>query len=149
MTMRRAVVTVLVCAAVMWIVAGLWHNLILPGLYAKTHASHDGIGVLLVAYLVLSALMVLLYRPLLSGRSQILNGLLFGAFIGVLWVFPHELAMVGAHGKSLTYVLKNAAWHIVEQGLGGLVIGLLLAQRTSARPPLLTTPERGPDQLEA
>ena len=53
-----------------------------------------------------------------------ISGLVFGALIGILWVFPHELAMVGAHGEPLAYVFKNAAWHAVEQGLGGIVVGL-------------------------
>ncbi len=45
--------------------------------------------------------------------------------IGLLWVFPHGLAMAGAHGDSISYVFKNAAWHVVEQGVGGIVIGLV------------------------
>lgn len=38
----------------------------------------------------------------------------------------HELAMVGAHdGNSLAYVFRNGAWHMVEQGIGGVIVGLV------------------------
>jgi hypothetical protein len=34
--------------------------------------------------------------------------------------------MTGAHdGKSIVYVLKNGGWHIIEQGIGGIIIGLI------------------------
>jgi len=52
-------------------------------------------------------------------------GLKLGLLVGVLWVFPHALAMAGAHDRSLVYVFKNAAWHLIEQGLGGIAIGLI------------------------
>ena len=122
-----------ICAGVvMWVVAGLWHNLILPGLYASRHPAHEGIGLLLVAYLILGAFMAALYPRLSLWRQGLLGGALFGAIIGVLWVFPHELALAGAHGTSLWYVLKNAAWHLVEQSFGGAVIGAILQHRQAS-----------------
>lgn len=126
MTLKKFVIVTLISGLVMWIVAGLWHNAIMPSLYAQTHASHDGIGVLFVAYLLLAALMVHLYPRTHDARPPAWRGLMFGAVIGILWVFPHDLAMVGAHGLTLPYALKNGAWHMVEQGIGGLVMGLLV-----------------------
>jgi len=41
----------------MWIVAGLWHNLIMAHIYEEVHAKHEGIGLLLVAYFILAGLM--------------------------------------------------------------------------------------------
>lgn len=38
----------------MWVIAGLWHNLILTKFYThETEATHKGIGILLIAYLIL------------------------------------------------------------------------------------------------
>lgn len=109
----------------MWVVAGLWHNLILPGLYDSLHAEHDGIGVLAIAYVILAILMVYL-APRNLAEAGPTRWFVYGATIGLLWVFPHGLAMAGAHGGSLTYVFKNAAWHALEQGIGGLVLGTAL-----------------------
>jgi hypothetical protein len=65
-------------------------------------------------------------RPLIQGA-------VLGATIGVLWVFPHELSLAAAHGEPLGYVFANAAWHIVEQGLGGIVIALTLSALSRPR----------------
>ncbi len=110
----------------MWIVAGIWHNLVMANLYAEVQAKHDGIGLLLVAYFILALLMVHLFPKEREDQSTILTGLKFGVTIGLLWVFPHELAMAGAHGDSLAYVFKNGIWHMVEQGIGGVIIALTL-----------------------
>ena len=114
----------------MWIFSGLWHNLILANFYAsETGAEHEGIGILLIAYLILALFMAYLYPQLYKGGRPAIEGLKFGAMIGLLWVFPHELAMAGAHGESLSYVFKNATLHVFEQGWGGLVLGLIYGQR--------------------
>lgn len=99
----------------MWVVAGLWHNLILPGLYDNLHAEHDGIGVLAIAYVILAVFMVCL-APRNLAEAGPTRWFVYGATIGLLWVFPHGLAMAGAHGESLAYVFKNAAWHALEPG---------------------------------
>ena len=70
-------------------------------------------------------MMAYMYPLVCEGGRPIIEGLRFGMVIGVLWVFPHELAMAGAHGDSISYVFKNAAWHMVEQGVGGIIIGFV------------------------
>ncbi|MBW1767655.1 MAG: hypothetical protein JRF49_07320 [Deltaproteobacteria bacterium] len=109
----------------MWVIAGIWHNLIMAKLYESVHATHEGLGLLLVAYFILALLMSYIYPLGYKGGKPIWEGLRFGIVIGILWVFPHGLAMAGAHGDSISYVFKNAAWHMVEQGLGGIIIGLI------------------------
>lgn len=122
----KPVIATLACGIGMWVVAGLWHNLIMPALYKDTHATHEGIGIMFIAYLVLALLMSYIYPLGYKGGKPVLEGLRFGIIIGILWVFPHELAMTGAHdGKSIIYVFKNAGWHMIEQGIGGIIIGLI------------------------
>lgn len=122
----RKLITVFTTALVMWLVAGLWHNLIMPRLYADRHANHEGLGLLAAAYLVLAALMLCLYPTNPRRRHHVGQGFVYGAVIGVLWVFPHGLAMAGAHGESLGYLLRNSLWHVLEQGLGGAVLFQLM-----------------------
>jgi hypothetical protein len=128
---KKFLAVVVVTSAFMWVVAGLWHNLVLPSLDADKEAHHEGIGVLLVAYVVLSGLMVFLYERSTLGRRPLIDGFMFGAVIGVLWVFPHELAMAGAHQSSVAPVLKNGLWHMLEQGLGGALMGFVSARATT------------------
>lgn len=116
----------------MWIVAGLWHNLLMANLYEEVHAKHEGIGILLIAYVILSSFMTLLY-PLFAKKGTLPEAILWGAIIGLLWVFPHGLAMAGAHGEPLLYVFKNSAWHMVEQGVGGIVVYRILKRQGKVR----------------
>ena len=136
MNIKKLTLATVVGGVGMWVLSGLWHNLIVPAFYvSETGASHEGIGLLLVAYLVLSLFMAYMYPLGYQGGRPIIEGLRFGMVIGVLWVFPHELAMAGAHGDSILYVFKNAAWHVVEQGVGGIIVGLVYGRvrATAAR----------------
>lgn len=133
MDKKRMLTAVAISSISMWIIAGLWHNLIMPGLYAQSHASHDGIGLLFIAYLILALLMAYLYARIYGGDGRVIDGLKLGTIIGILWVFPHDLAMAGAHGGSVIHVLKNSAWHMVEQGLGGAVMAYAYTFRVPGR----------------
>ena len=113
----------------MWIVAGIWHNLIMANLYKNVHATHEGLGILLVAYFILALLMAYIYPLGYKGKKPWIEGLRFGIIIGLLWVFPHGLAMAGAHGDSIIYVFKNSLWHMVEQGIGGIIIALVYGKQ--------------------
>ncbi len=126
MNIRKFILATIAGGVTMWIVAGIWHNLIMANLYKETHATHEGIGIMLVAYIVLALIMVYMYPLGYKGGKPVIEGLRFGMIIGILWVFPHELVMTGAHdGKSIIYVFKNAGWHMIEQGIGGIIIGLI------------------------
>jgi hypothetical protein len=110
----------------MWVLAGLWHNLVLPGIDENVHPHHAGLGIMLIAYVVLAALSTYLFVRTDRRRGNLLTGLELGIVVGVLWVFPHGLAMAAAHRTSIAYEFKNALWHIVEQGAGGLIIAVVV-----------------------
>lgn len=125
MDSKRLLTATALCGFGMWVVAGVWHNLVLASFYEQVHAEHEGIGILLLSYFILALLMSYLYTMIYQGEKPIMNGLKIGVLVGILWVFPHELAMAGAHGDSLAYVFKNGGWHVVEQGIGGWIIGMV------------------------
>ncbi len=126
MDMKRLALATLAGGVTMWILAGLWHELLMAAFYtSETEAEHEGIGIIFLAYMVLGALMAYMYPFGYKRGRPAVEGLRFGVVIGLLWVFPHGLAMAGAHGDSISYVFKNTAWHVVEQGVGGIVIGLV------------------------
>lgn len=131
MDLKKLFLATLVGGTGMWVIAGVWHNLIMPSLYEGVHASHDGIGLLLVSYYILSLFMSYLYTAIHENENNIMKGVKVGVIVGVLWVFPHGLAMAGAHGDSLLYVFKNSAWHIFEQGVGGGVIGFVYCKTSN------------------
>ena len=114
--MKKKILHTILVGLGMMLLAGLWHKVIMVQFYeVENQAKHEGTGLIAVSYLILGAMMVYLYPLWPKGERTILSGLYFGMFIGILWVFPHELAMAGAHGEPLSYVFKNALWHMVEQ----------------------------------
>ena len=124
--MKKFLIATLSSAIGMWLLAGLWHQVINAQFYAsETQAAHQGTGIIFIAYLVLGLIMAYIYPLGYKGNKPAVEGLKFGFLMGLLWVFPHELAMAGAHDTSVLYVLKNAVWHTVEQGFGGIIIGLV------------------------
>jgi hypothetical protein len=123
--LKKLILAILLGGFGMWIVAGIWHNLIMANFYKDVQATHEGLGLLLVAYFILASFMAYLYPLIYKGKKPIIEGLKFGMIIGLLWVFPHGLAMAGAHGDSIVYVIKNSVWHMVEQGIGGIIIALV------------------------
>ncbi len=133
MNMKKFIPASLAGGIFMWLLAGLWHGVIMARFYtAETHAAHEGTVIIFIAYMVLACLMAYLYPLLYKEGAPSVKGLWFGVIIGILWVFPHELAMAGAHSTSIAYVFKNAAWHIVEQGMGGVIIGFVYGKGGTA-----------------
>ena len=127
--MKKYIFAAAAGGASMWSLAGLWHLVLMPHFYAtEAHATHEGSLLISGAYAVLGALMAHVYPKYVADQS-LTAGIKFGALIGLLWVFPHGLVMAGAHGESVVYVFKNAAWHLVEQGVGGGVIAFVSHRR--------------------
>lgn len=126
MNIKKLIYAALAGGIAMWILAGVWHEFVMAAFYeAEAGATHEGTGVILLAYIILGFLMAYIYPMGYKGGKPVIEGLRFGILIGILWVFPHDLSMAGAHGESLSYVFQNAAWHVVEQAAGGIIIGLI------------------------
>jgi len=106
----------------MWVIGGLYHNLILPSINEKIHPHHEGLGITLIAYFILAFLMTYIYSITNTKIDSLLKGVKLGIIIGILWVFPHGLAMAGTHDTSIVYEIKNTLYHIIEQGIGGLIV---------------------------
>jgi hypothetical protein len=125
----RSVFSILIVGFAMWVLAGLWHNLVLPVINKNVEAHHEGLFIMLIAYIILSCLMTYIYT-VTKKEKLILTGVKIGIVIGILWVFPHGLTMAGAHDTSILYEIKNALWHCIEQGAGGILIALIKKDET-------------------
>ena len=106
----------------MWVVGGLYHNLIMPAIDKNMHPHHEGLGITLIAYILLGVLMSYFYLNSNDKNDSLLKGIKIGAIIGVLWVFPHSLTMAAVHESSISYQITNTIYHIIEQGIGGILI---------------------------
>lgn len=118
----------------MWVIAGLWHNLILPNIDRSIQAHHDGLALMLISYFILAFLISYIYTLSYKGGNPVFEGLKMGIIIGILWVFPHGLAMAGAHDTSIVYEINNGLYHMVEQGIGGIIIAVILGKNIASVP---------------
>ncbi len=76
-----------------------------------------------VAYLVLALLMAYIYPKGIEGDSVFANGLKFGILIGLLFELPMALIFFSVYeGVTISMVITEAVWHMIEQGIGGIVI---------------------------
>ncbi len=124
----RVVLATTLGGVAMWVTAGVWHNLILPRTVAGAEAHHEGLLVGLIAYFTLALLMVYLYATRRKRRPVVVEGLILGMVTGILWVFPHGLTLAGIHGTSIAYEVRNALYHVVEQGIGGVVVAVIIGK---------------------
>lgn len=120
----RTVIAATASAFAMLLIAGLWHNVILAEFYQKQSA-HVGKTLIIATYIFLGFLMAGLYPYFRRIKNKIVSGLVFGSLFGLVWVFPYTFMDAASHGEPLLYIFQNSAWHLVEQGLGGIIVALI------------------------
>jgi len=137
MDIKKLIIATLAGFFTLFILGYVWHILLMSDFYAN----HQGrIGNVdreepLILYIalgtfVLAFLMSYMYPKGMEGSNHIMDGLKFGAIIGLLWVLPHNIVLYGATTVlSKTAILGDGLWHIVEEGLGGLVIALVYGKQ--------------------
>lgn len=118
----KLIVASLISGFGMWVVGGLYHNLIMPSVNENMHPHHEGLAITLIAYILLGLLMTYFYLNAKDNEDSILKGIKIGVIIGILWVFPHGLTMAAVHESSISYQITNTIYHIIEQGIGGIII---------------------------
>ena len=134
MDTKKCVIATVVGFVVMFLLAGLWHMLIMGNFYAS-HSyfparetpmmEYIGLG-----YLILALLMAYIYPKGYSSGSPVKEGAIFGGLIGLLWILPFSIVLHGVFNfGTKTLVLVDAIWHIVEQGIGGIVIGVIYGRK--------------------
>jgi hypothetical protein len=77
-------------------------------------------------YFILALLMVIIYRRFIwEKRISIWTGLRFGMATAVCWLMPYSLVLFGVYNFPYDILPLDFGWALVEQGVGGLVIGLV------------------------
>jgi hypothetical protein len=119
---------------VMSFLGWLWHRVILGNFYMENISSslpEPNVLIVLLGFLILAVLMAWMYPHGYKGGSALIEGLRFGVIIGLLWFLPINVIMIGVVGKSGTLVVVDGLWRLVEQGIGGIVIGYIYGSKSS------------------
>lgn len=114
---------------VMFIIGWVGHEFILPAInqgpdpLASIMKSEPNVLGIAVAYLVLALLMAYMYPKGTEGNSVISNGLKFGILIGLVFELPMAIIFYSIlDDVTLSMVITESVWHMIEQGIGGIVI---------------------------
>ena len=125
---RKLVLGALAAFLVAFLLSGLWH-VVLMGEYYESATVGGREAPLMwaigLAYLVVGIIMAYMYPKGYEGGSPVREGLKFGAIIGLLWWFPTNLVLYAIQDGPSSVIFIDGAWHIIEEGLAGAVLGLV------------------------
>jgi len=140
--MKRTMLAAIAATLVMFSLAGLFTGVIARAFIASNVApmllrTPPNLALVFVGYAALAAAMSFLYGRIgpFPG-SPAWSGLRFGLVMAVLWLMPCSLVLFGVYRFPYAALPLDFAWACVEQGLGGVVIGLIHGRALA-----LTAPE--------
>lgn len=116
----------------MFVLGGVWNAVLMAQFYAAHAPSNARLpeqqSMLFVAlgYVALSVFMTFLFAQSFGKRPALIEGFQFGALFGVIATLPLYLILFGIWNISLTHVIVDTAWHLCEQGVGGVILALTL-----------------------
>ncbi len=120
---------------VMFTISGLWYQIIMSDFYSTLNADimRDQVNVVFIVlgYLFLALMMSYMYPLGYKGGPPVKEGLRFGVMVGLLVWFSANLILHGAWNLSLTGGIVDSVYHLLEQGLGGLVIALVYRNKSN------------------
>lgn len=141
----RILLSGLASVVAMFSAGGLWNAVLMSGFYAS-HAPGNArppeaqsFLFLICGYLVLGAFMTFLFSQSFSTRPSVLEGLQFGALFGLIASLPLYLILHAIWDFQLSWVLVDSAWHMAEEGIGGITLALTMFPKAAA--PDATVPE--------
>ncbi len=138
MDAKRFVGAWVAATAIGYVLSWLWHVVLMGEQYRAATAAvarPEGevqMGMVVLGYVVLGALMAYTFPIGAKGGSPAGEGFRFGALIGLLWILPWSLVMVGIWQVGLRIALIDAVWHIVEEGLAGIGVAYVYGMGAAA-----------------
>ena len=134
MNVKKLVMSAIAGFIVMFIISGLWYMVLMKGYYndqfADVYRPEFKMVWIVIGYLVWAFLMAYIYPIGYKGGPPVKEGLKFGILVGLISVLPIGLVLYGAHTVPLTGTLVDAIYHVVEKGIGGIVIGVVYGNIT-------------------
>ena len=130
--MKRIILATIAAAVVMFSLAGLYTG-VLARAFIASHVDptmlrpSPNLGLVFAGYAFLALLMTLLYARLVRVKgSPAWTGARFGLITGICWLMPYSLVLFGVYQFPYVVLPMDFGWSLIEQGIGGLVIGLIL-----------------------
>lgn len=123
----RFFISWILAAILMYAAFYTWHGLFLNDLSRISFSKALFMGLAAIVYLVISYVLYRMYYSRLSARitSPMLRGITVGIVLGfVLFAIITILGISFTKNVTMTYLLADCAWQVVEQCIGGIVVSL-------------------------
>ena len=134
MNAKRFIIALVAGFVALFLLSALWHLLIMGDFYKanRSPAAREQLqmGFIILGYVVLALLMAYIYPKGYSGGAPVTEGVKFGILIGLLWTLPRSIAIYGVENISGKLLIVDSIWHLIEQGIGGIVIGLVYGKKS-------------------
>lgn len=120
---------------VMFLLSGLFNGIIISSFIENNISSsliRESPNMLLIGlgYVVLSFVMAFFYPRFIKPRNSTWrSGLTFGMILGVVWLLPYSLVLHGVYTFPAMALLIDPVWALIEQGAGGISMGLIYRER--------------------
>lgn len=138
MDTKKYLLATLAGLIVMFGLAWLGHSMILESLFESSPMEAIAresplIPGLAAAYLVMALVMAHMYPKGIEGTGIFGNGLRFGMLVGLLTAVPYSIMMYSTlQGGTVTMIVAEGVWHMIEQGLGGVAIAYAWGREAAA-----------------
>lgn len=132
MNVKRILLSGGAAFVVMFVLGGLWNAVLMTNFYER-HAPANvrrpedtSLLFVVIGYALLAAFMTFLFAQSFKRRPSALESFQFGALFGVIATLPVYLILYAIWNVSLTMMLVDSAWHLAQEGMGGLILGLTM-----------------------
>ena len=125
---------------VMLVLSFLWYQVIMGGFYKEKTADVARVQMetthwlaLVLGYLFLAFLMSYIYPIGYKGGSPAKEGLRFGIIVGLLVWLCANVILFAVYKLLLVGIVVDILYHVVEQGVGGIVIAFIYGKGPAAK----------------
>jgi hypothetical protein len=125
MKIQKLLLAIVVGFIVMFGLAGLFHLVIMKDFFMEKLGGEPSIHYAMLSYAFLAILMSYIYPFGYKGGSPVKEGLIFGILMGLLCRLPLQVLEMGYGRVDLSFVVTEAVWHMVEEGIGGIAIAMV------------------------
>ncbi|MGE0133403.1 MAG: DUF2177 family protein [Blastocatellales bacterium] len=132
MNTKRILLGSIAAFVVMFILGGLWNAVLMTSFYERHAPSNarppaeTSLLFVVLGYVLLVAFMTFLLAQSFRTRPSVLESFQFGALFGVIATLPIYLILYAIWNVSLTMLLVDSGWHLVQEGIGAVVLGLTM-----------------------
>jgi hypothetical protein len=137
MNVKKFLLAGLAAFAVIALLGGLWHKVLLGNFYGEHFKFVADINMVkvIIGFFLTGFLLSAIYPIGYKGGSPASEGYRFGMLMGAVWMVPTAFVIfLGAGLVTPVGVVVDMPWHIlIEEGIAGLVIGLVYGKIPSSR----------------